>query len=103
MKKCFEKDWKCSKLSSLVKAQADQDNVKELLWKSYAEIKNLYKYFSSWNPCGDVWAVSSNPFTEFCQQGRIINKDTPLKIIDLTFITTNSMTGPNWKGNQMVP
>jgi hypothetical protein len=27
----------------------------------------------------------------------------PLKIIDLTFITTNSMSGPDWKGNILNP
>lgn len=50
-----------------------------------------------------MWAISSQPFTEFCQQARIINKDTPLKIIDLTFITTNSMSSSDWKGNVLVP
>lgn len=63
LKKCFEKDWKCSKLTSLIKAQADQDKVKDILWNSYVDIKYLYKYFSSWNPFGDIWGVSSNPFT----------------------------------------
>lgn len=103
LRKCFERDWKCSKLTSLIKVQADQDKVKDLLWGVYADIKALYRYFSSWNPVGDIWAISSNPFTEFCQQAKIINKDTPLKIIDLTFITTNSMSGANYKGNNLVP
>lgn len=87
----------------MVKNQADQDKVKDILWNAYSSIKDLYKYFSSWNPFGDIWAVSSNPFTEFCQQSHIINKDTPLKIIDLTFITTNSMSSANYKGNSLVP
>jgi NLR family CARD domain-containing protein 3 len=103
LRKCFEKDWKCSKLTSLIKVQADQDKVKDILWGSYAEIKNLYRYFSSWAPFGDIWAVSSNTFTDFCQQSKIISKDTPLKITDLTFITTNSMSGANYKGNCLVP
>jgi hypothetical protein len=62
-----------------------------------------YRYFSSWSPFGDIWAVSNNAWTEFCQQGKIINKDTPLKITDLTFITTNSISGADWKGNPLVP
>ena len=101
--KCFERDWKSSKVGSLVKSQTDQEKVKELLWSSYSKIKNLYRYYSSWNPVGDVWAISSNPFTDFCQQANIISKDTPLKITDLTFITTNSMSGANFKGNNLVP
>jgi hypothetical protein len=73
------------------------------LWQYYKTVKHLYRHFSSWSPFGDVWAVSSNPFTEFCQQAKLITKDTPLKIIDLTFITTNSMSGGDWKGNNLVP
>jgi hypothetical protein len=34
---------------------------------------------------------------------QIISKDTPLKIIDLTFITTNSISGTDYKGNSLVP
>jgi hypothetical protein len=34
---------------------------------------------------------------------QIISKDTPLKIIDLTFITTNSISGNDYKGNSLVP
>ncbi len=88
---------------NLVKNQTEQEKVKNSLWKSYAKIKNLYKQFSAWNPFGDIMAVSSNPFTEFCHEAHIINKDTPLKIIDLTFITTNSMSSADWKGNALVP
>lgn len=90
-------------MTSLIKAQSDQDKVKDILWSAYVDIKYMYKYYSSWNPFGDVWAVSSNSFTEFCQQAKIISKDTPLKIIDLTFITTNSISGANYKGNSLVP
>lgn len=51
----------------------------------------------------DVWAISLNPFTEFCNQTKLICKQLPSKIIDLTFITTNSMSGADWKGNHQVP
>lgn len=88
---------------NLIKNQADQDKVRAILWSNYSSIKAIYKQFASWSPFGDVWAISSQPFTEFCQQAKIINKDTPLKIIDLTFITTNSMSGSDWKGNALVP
>ena len=101
---CFEKDWKCSKLMNFVKNQTEQDKVKVLLYNNYKLIKELYRYYSSWSPFnGDIWAVSNNAFTEFCNQTKIISKDTPLKITDLTFITTNSMSGADWKGNSLVP
>jgi NLR family CARD domain-containing protein 3 len=103
LRKCFEKDWKHSKIMNLIKNQADLEKVRGLLWANYSSIKTIYRQFASWSPFGDVWAVSNQPFTEFCQQARIINKDTPLKITDLTFITTNSMSGPDWKGNALIP
>jgi hypothetical protein len=103
LRKCFERDWSQSKIQNLIKNNTDQDLVKNLLWNHYKSIKTIYRYFSSWNPISDIWAVSNQPFTEFCQQSKLINKDLPLKIIDLTFITTNSMSGADWKGNLLVP
>ena len=89
---------------NFIKIQSEQDKVKEILHKNYKLIKEIYKYYASWNPFnGDIWAVSNNAFTEFCHEAKIISKDTPLKITDLTFITTNSMSGADWKGNNLVP
>ena len=51
----------------------------------------------------DIWAVALNPFTEFCNQAKLISKELPSKIVDLTFITTSSMSGADWKGNHQVP
>jgi len=48
---------------NLVKNQQDQDKVRELLYKSYKEIKSLYRNYASWSPFGDVWAVSNNVWT----------------------------------------
>ena len=59
---------------NLVKNQTDQDKVKEKLCLNYKSIKLIYRYFSSWSPFGDIWAVSNNSWTEFCQQAKIINK-----------------------------
>lgn len=63
LKKCFEKDWKCSKIMNLIKNQQDQDKVKDKLYKNYRAIKLAYKFFASWSPFGDVWAVSNNAWT----------------------------------------
>jgi hypothetical protein len=48
---------------NLVKNQADQDKLKDKLWQNYKAIKLVYKYFSSWSPFGDIWAVSNNSWT----------------------------------------
>ena len=89
---------------NLIKNPADQEKVKEVLYKHYKLIKELYRQYSSWSPFNtDIWAVSNNAFTEFCYLAKIITKDTPLTIIDLTFITTNSISGADLKGNSLVP
>lgn len=38
-KNCFEKDWKCSKLTNLIKNQGQQDKAKQILYKNYKLIK----------------------------------------------------------------
>lgn len=48
---------------NLVKNQQDQDKVRDILSRNYKAIKVAYKYFSSWSPFGDVWAVSNNAWT----------------------------------------
>ncbi len=64
----------------------------------------MYRHYASWSPFNsDIWAVSNNAFTEFCYLAKIISKDTPLTIIDLTFITTNSISGTDYKSNSLVP
>lgn len=48
---------------NLVKNQQDQDKLKELLAANYKAIKLVYRYFASWSPFGDIWAVSNNSWT----------------------------------------
>ena len=52
---------------------------------------------------GDTWAITSNTFTEFCNYFKIVDVRLPLKILDLVFITTNSATAPEWRGNSRNP
>jgi hypothetical protein len=46
-----------------VKNQTDQDKVKDKLYNAYRSIKQIYRYYSSWSPFGDIWAVSNNAWT----------------------------------------
>ena len=48
-------------------------------------IKETYKNYASYNPNGDVWSISSNPITEFCQTCELIDNKT-LKLSDLVII-----------------
>jgi hypothetical protein len=48
---------------NLIKNQQDQDRVRDKLYQNYKAIKLAYRYFSSWSPFGDIWAVSNNSWT----------------------------------------
>lgn len=65
-KKCFERDWGHSKISNIVKNPEEQQKLKTFLLQNYKNIKEIYKYFSSFSPFDGIWAVSANSFTEFC-------------------------------------
>lgn len=58
LRKCFEKDWSCSKISKFVKKEDELAQVKEMLWQAYKPIKECYKYYASLNPNGDVFSMS---------------------------------------------
>lgn len=72
--KCFEFDWECSRLSTIVDESVEQ-RVKELLRKHYKEIKEAYKYLSSMGIAGDVWSIGKNQYTDVLQQIEIIDND----------------------------
>lgn len=65
LKKCFEKDFSCSKISKIVKNPDELLEIKNVLWGYYRLIKETYKQYSSYSPTGDVWSISSNVITEF--------------------------------------
>ena len=50
LKQCFEEDWQHNKIPKFVKKEEDIQEIKHILWKNYKHIKNVYKYYASWNP-----------------------------------------------------
>jgi hypothetical protein len=66
-------------------------------------IRNIYRYYSAISPVGDTWALTSNAFTEFCNYFKLVDARLPLKILDLVFITINSATAVDWRGNPRNP
>ena len=66
-------------------------------------MKETYKYFASINPIGDVWAITSNPLTDFVNQAGLVDgKTIKLSDVDLKFIATCS-SAIEWKGNYRNP
>lgn len=58
LRKCFEKDWSCGKITKFVKKQEELDLIKEMLWQNYKPIKEAYKFYACYNPSGDVFSMS---------------------------------------------
>ena len=62
--------------------------VKEMLWGNYKSLKETYRHYSSMNPSSDIWAISSNPLTDFINSAELIDGKT-LKLSDLVIKNTN--------------
>lgn len=65
LRKCFEKDWSCCKVAKVVKNPDEFAEVKLVAWQYYRQIKETYKWYSSYNPTGDIWSITTNVITEF--------------------------------------
>ena len=87
----------------VVKNPDELNEVKNVLWKDYKMIKEAYKQYSSYNPSGDVWSISSNVITEFSQSTEVVdNKTIKLSDLDLKFIATCAAS-IEYKGNPRNP
>ena len=93
--KCFEFDWKCSRIPRLIKNQDDLASLHQLLKENYASIMSQYKYYSALSPAADVYSISSNSFNEFLMQSTKILDGQRLKLrdLDLQFVATNTSQG----------
>lgn len=67
LNKCFEFDWECCKLNKVVREDEMKD-IKSFFKKKYRYLKNVYKYYSSVNPCGEIWSISNNVYLDMLSQ-----------------------------------
>lgn len=88
LNKCFEFDWACVRSQKIVKNDDDLKKVKERFRKSYKLYKDCYRYFSSLNPIGDIWAISNFSFNDFISQSNIIDENIMAADVDIKFIAT---------------
>ena len=47
IKKCFEFDWNNNKIAKFIKNDSDRENIKNILRDNYRNLKNCYRYYSS--------------------------------------------------------
>jgi len=100
LNKCFEFDWNCSKIQSLLK-NADGTTllrIKAVLRSYYKGMREAFKYYGAIGPNGMVASVGTNVFMEILSN--LDNSDSKLideslikmSEADLEFVATNAGT-----------
>ncbi|CAI2387670.1 unnamed protein product [Moneuplotes crassus] len=90
-RKCFEFDWAQCKIPRIIKDPEEQLKVKNYLESIYKPIRETYKYYAGFNPCGHVPCIGQNVFNEIINLTDIVDgKDLKLSDIDLEFIATKA-------------
>ncbi|CAI2369640.1 unnamed protein product [Moneuplotes crassus] len=91
MERCFEFDWKCSKIGKVIKSEDQREPIKKYLKENYRLIREAYKYFAGISPCGIVPGIGQNAFNEIVNATHICNnKRLKLADIDFEFIVTKA-------------
>jgi hypothetical protein len=92
---CFEFDWGCSKIQRFVKNDYDRQKLKEYIRGHYQQLKDIYRYYSTFGyqpPLVEVSCIPFNYFMKFVNLIGVIDgellKATDLEI-DLISIKNN--------------
>lgn len=89
--KMLEQDIKYGKTSKLTKQKKDADDLKEVLFKYYLEVKNIFLYIAS---NSSYPTMGLNDFTTFINTSKIMDKNVNLATVDRQFIATNVSVNP---------
>jgi hypothetical protein len=65
LRKCFEFDFKCSKIPKFIKNEEDLLATKEVMHSHYRAYKNCYKFYASMNPIQDIWCLQNLDYCNF--------------------------------------
>ena len=80
--KCFEYDWAKCKVPRLIKDQIELQKIKDMLSSRYNVIKEIYKYYSSISPSGEIWSIGQMVFTDICNESKLLDNNFRLSDID---------------------
>ena len=83
LSKCFEYDWSHSRIARVVKDAFDLQKIKSYLSGIYTTLKEIYKYYSSISPQGEIWSIGQMVFTDLCNEAKIV--DSTFRLSDLDF------------------
>lgn len=89
--KMLEQDIKYGKTSKLTKKKEDADALKDVLFKYYLEVKNIFLYIAS---NSSYPTIGFNDFTAFVNTSKIMDKNVNLSRVDQQFIATNVSVNP---------
>jgi hypothetical protein len=81
--KCFEYDWAHSRIPRVVKDPYELQAIKNYFSGIYKTIKEIYKYYSSVSPSGEIWSIGQMVFTDLCNEAKIV--DSSFRLSDLDF------------------
>ena len=76
MERCFNNDWRHSKIEKLIShyPQEDLREFKDLLRAKYKDLKECYKHYASFQPAGgEIWSLSQNVFTDFLLKSNLVD------------------------------
>lgn len=72
LEKCFEQDTKLWKMHRFVKDEEEQDEIKRVLFKNYALLKDTFLYVAA---ISHFPAITSNEVTWFAKHSNIMDKN----------------------------
>lgn len=80
--RCFEYDWGKCKVPRLIKDVNQLQQVKDILSSRYQVLKEVYKYYSSISPAGEIWSIGQMVFTDICNESKLLDNSFRLSDID---------------------
>ena len=89
----FKYDFENTKISSLAQDQNDERELKTLILRFYAQIKDIYQYLSALSPVNNMFCINQKVFAEFAKNCNLID-DKYLKISDVDVLFFTVYTPP---------
>ena len=89
----FKYDFENTKISSLTQDPNDERELKTLILRFYAQIKDIYQYLSALSPVNNMFCINQKVFAEFAKNCNLID-DRHLKISDVDVLFFTVYTPP---------
>ncbi|OMJ79651.1 hypothetical protein SteCoe_20271 [Stentor coeruleus] len=100
LNRCFEFDWKNTKMLRVIKNDTLRDRIKELVRPYYKFIRKTYRLYAAIGTNGSIFSINLAILTELCQKCEIFDKNFKISDVDLALKaskysknTTNSAYG----------